>query len=304
MRRRTVTLTGARWIAVATVAVLGAAVIAVSALALQHTRGSAMTEPNTVPSFTLGVTTPTPEITSEPPAQPAPVQQTSERFLSLGSSAWWRATAGGCGVAEPIIERSVDGGATWSDVTPRYLGIAQVQSLTAFSAVDAEMVAAVGPACEVQALRTYTDGEFWEPYPDVLAVSRYLETDNAGVAVIAGESLPTPCADAAGFRASGDTVALVCNGSAWLRGTTGWTALPPGNVAALTVTGTDVLVAHRDASCAGVAVSRVSADDPAAAEPVGCVDGADPALPLAVATLGADVVVWAGNSLAVLEAVV
>ena len=51
------------------------------------------------------------------------------------------------------IERSNDGGQTWTDVTPRYLGIAQVASLDGIAVDAAEAVSAVGAGCGTQALR-------------------------------------------------------------------------------------------------------------------------------------------------------
>src|SRR3546814_11031113 len=92
----------------------------------------------------------------------------------------WRGIAGECGAAAPLIERSGDGGQSWEDVTPGYRGIGQVISLDSFAGTEAETVARMGAGCETQALRTFTQGEFWEPYPEVLAASRYADPAEIG----------------------------------------------------------------------------------------------------------------------------
>ncbi|WP_431797729.1 hypothetical protein [Microbacterium kunmingense] len=304
MSRRSVKLTGARWVAVAGVAALTIIVVVLASLALQRSRGETAAQPHPVPSFTLGVTTPTPTPTPEAPSPAPAASRADERFLTTGSAVWWRGVAGQCGVTEPLIEKSDDGGATWTDVTPRYLGIGQVLGLSAFTAADAEMVAAVGPACEVEALRTYTDGQFWEPYPEVLAASRYLDAADPSVVVFPGEPVTAPCPVPTGLRTSGDTAALICDGIAWVRTGAEWTALAPTGVAALTLVGSDILLAHADAACEGTAVSRVAANDPAGVQPVGCAAGTDPVESTAVSTSNGDVLLWSGDALAVLGGVV
>ena len=150
------------------------------------------------PTFDLGVQTPTP--TPTPTGDEVPPDR--RRLLSIGSAQWWRATAGACGGAAPLIERSSDGGATWTDVTPNYLGVAQVQTLDAFSSADAEVVAAT-VGCNAQALRTYTRGEFWESYPDVLAASRFVDPKDAASVRLPGGPVPAPCETAIGTARRG-----------------------------------------------------------------------------------------------------
>jgi hypothetical protein len=291
-----VNLTGARWVAVAGVAALTIVVVVLAALALQRSRGEGDAAANPVPSFTLGVTTPTPTPTAE--ASPgAQTNRAEERFLTAGSEVMWRGVAGECGVTEPLIERSVDGGGTWTDVTPRYLGIGQIMGMNAFSPIDAEVIAAVGPACEVQALRTYTDGEFWEPYPEVLAAAAYLDTIDSTILVSAEERLPPPCPTAQGLRTSGDVAALICDGSVWLRIGEEWVVSAVNDVSALYIAAPEVWVAFRDKSCEGLAVSRVMATPESNARPIGCVEGADPAAAAALTVLNGTALLWAGDGI-------
>ncbi|MCP2638119.1 hypothetical protein K0817_016320 [Microbacterium sp. HD4P20] len=283
-----------RWIAIAAVAAL-AIVVGVLAIAAYQRANPEPTpaEAGPVPSFDLGVKTPTP--TPSAPAA-APIALEAQRYLSVGGALWWRATAGACDGPAPVVERSPDGGETWIDVTPTYRGIAQVQSLDAFSAQDAEMVAAMAE-CETQALRTYTNGEFWESYPDVLAISRYVSPTDAATVVLPSGPVPAPCAQAWGLRASGDAVALVCDARAWSWSGEEWQQLAPENAIALTLDGGDVIVAHTTPDCAGVALSRATAES---SSPVACAEGVDPAAPTAIDLAGADLSLWSADSLVTL----
>lgn len=283
----------AKWVAIAGIAVLVAVVTVLVFAALQHARPEPAgdgAEP--VPEFTLGVQTPTPTPT---PTDSAPVLEQT-RLLGLGSEVWWRATAGSCTGPAPLIERSYDQGATWTDVTPTYRGIAQVQTLEAFSARDAEIVAAMA-GCEPQALRTYTRGEFWDSYPDVLAASRYIDPGDRATVHLPSGPVPAPCPAAFGLHAFGDVVALICDDRAWSWTGAEWVALAPENALAVAVDGGDVLVAYRAEDCAGVAIARVAADTPDVAATVGCAEGTDAAAPAAIAPRGDGVVAWIGDAL-------
>ncbi|WP_019181004.1 hypothetical protein [Microbacterium yannicii] len=284
-----------RWIATAAIALL-AIVVGVLAYAA-YQRANPDIDPDAAvpaPSFSLGVQTPAATPTPTP-AAPGAVALDAQRFLSIGGIQWWRATAGACDGAAPLIERSPDRGETWFDVTPTYRGILQVQSLDAFSAEDAEMVAAMA-GCETQALRTYTYGEFWEPYPEVLAASRFVVASDAATVVLPSGPVPAPCAQAWGFRASGDTAALLCEGSAWRLSAEEWEQLPVERAVALTIDGTDVLVAHGSSDCAGIALARAT---PESLSPVGCAEGLDPSAPTAIDLSGSDLHLWSADSLSV-----
>ena len=305
MSRRAVYLTGAHWVAVASVAVLTIVVVVLAALALQRSRDDGVAAANPVPSFTLGVTSPTPTPTPTPEASPgAQFNRAEERFLTAGSEVLWRGTAGECGVTEPLVERSDDGGVTWTDVTPRYLGIGQVMAMSAFSTVDVEMVAAVGPECEVQALRTFTDGEFWEPYPEVLATSSYIDPSDPSTLILGSDTSSAPCPAATGLRTDGDTAALMCDGVAYTRSGTDWIALEPTGVAALTLVSSDIVLAHADGACLGTAVTRIPPGEPTAVQPVGCVAGTEPTAASGITTRNGGVVLWSGEIIGVLDGVV
>jgi hypothetical protein len=282
----------ARWLAIAGVGVLVAGVAALTWAALQHANPPAAAgEAEPVPTFELGVQTPSPTPTPTPTAERLALEE--RRMLAIGSEVWWRATAGSCTGPAPVVERSNDRGSTWIDVTPEYLGIRQVQTLEAFSGRDAEMIAGMAD-CEPEALRTFTRGEFWESYPDVLAASRYVEPRDAGSVHLPSGPVPAPCPGAFGLHGFGDTVALVCAERAWSWAGEEWVALAPEGVVALTVDRSDVVVAHRSADCAGVALSRVAPD--ASVASLGCAEGSDAAAPVAIDVSGDSVMVWSAGS--------
>jgi hypothetical protein len=299
-RPRTAFSTSARWLAGVLVSVLAIATIVLVVLAIQNTRPvEPAIDPEPVPTFSFGVgATPTSAPTvSEAPAASAPPQAAEERLLSVGSGRMWRGTAGDCGVTAPLIERSTDGGATWDDVTPTYRGIGGLLSLDAFAQTEAEIVAEMGAGCEIQALRTFTQGEFWEPYPEVLAASRYLDTAATPSVVTPQGAVPAPCAAPRSFRAQGEIVALVCDGVPQRLVDGAWVTLPTQDVAALAATSDSVLTAATAPECTGVQVAEWSGPDFAAASVLGCAEGLDPAAPLALAGDGDAVVLWSADSL-------
>ncbi|MGP3535779.1 hypothetical protein ACTU3I_13355 [Microbacterium sp. RD1] len=214
----------------------------------------------------------------------------------MGPGAMWRAVAGECGSVAPLMERSTDGGQTWREVTPRYLGIGQVITLDAFAGTEAESVARMGAGCETQALRTFTQGRFWEPYPEVLAASRYLDPATPATVITPDGPLAAPCDDPRSARAAGSTLALVCAGTPFvLGGDRQWVQLPVPDAAALSIVGDRILVAARAAGCDGLAVTALSGSGFADAASLGCAP-ADPAAPVAVAAFDDGAVVWSGDA--------
>lgn len=286
------------WVAGALVGVLAVAVIVVSVLAIAHGRETAPTAetPRPVPTFTAA-RTPTPT----PTASPAPAVAdpgAAERFLAVGDGAMWRAVAGACNGPAPTLERSTDGGATWSDVTPRYRNIARIDRVDPFAGSQAEMVAAIAGGCQTQALRTFTGGQFWDPYPDVLAASTYIDPQNPASIVTPTGSVAAPCPQPYGLRGSrSSTIGVICDGTVYVLPAGGqWSALPVTGAAAIAMSDSAVLVAHAAEGCAGTQVDSVPVAGGAGAV-VGCAAAADPQTPLALAATGTTVTLWAGANL-------
>lgn len=302
-RPRTTLSTPAKWLAGVLVAVLAIATVVLVVLAIERTRPVAPDEsPEPVPSFSFAATAsatpaPSPTVSATPAAAEATVAPAAGRFLSVGSGAMWRATDGGCGELAPVIERSVDGGITWSDVTPAYRDIAGLTSLDSFAGTQAEIVASMGAACETQALRTFTQGEFWAPYPEVLAASRYLDPADGVTAVTPQGRFTAPCAAPSSLRAQGEIVAVLCDGAVSTLADATWTLLPATDVVALAAANGELLTASLSPGCEGVALTRWSGADLSSSAPLGCAPAIDPAAPLAIAADGDAVVLWSADTL-------
>jgi hypothetical protein len=287
--------TSARWLAGAAVAVLAIAAIVLTVAAIERVRPEPVAV-TPIPTFSFGSqtrpTTPTPSTT---PTSSAPVPSTSaaeQRFLSAGSGGIWRATAGACNGPSPVVERSVDGGQTWTDVTPVYKGIRQVISLSSFAGTEAEMIAAVGPNCDVQALRTFTQGEFWDSYADVLRTSTYRSLGNTAELQTPAGLRAAPCSDPRGIRATGDTIALICHGIGQVSVGSGWRDLGPATAVALTADA--VLVGTTVDGCDGLALLRITSTV-SSAQSLGCADGTDLSAPTAIASDATSLWVWSAD---------
>lgn len=291
--------------------VLTVAVAALSITALRQGRGPGDVDATAgpVPTFTYAHHTPaaptaspvrtvSPSPTASADTSPGP----AERFLSVGADAMWRGTAGVCGAAAPLIERSSDGGSTWQTVTPTTKGITQLFSLTSFGGRNATAVVELGSSCAKNTLRTYTDGQFWEPYPDIFALDTYALPGERAV-MVEGKRIATPCRMPWGLRSAGGVTALVCEGTAYRLDGQTWAALSPG-ARAVAVTSTGVYVAHTDAACAGIRITAHPTS--AAAADLGCttLDASDAEVVALDATggtsgtsgsAGTGLALWVGN---------
>lgn len=287
-----------RIVAVVAVAALAVGAGVLSVLALQRTERT--DTPQTAPpaptfSFAPGggaTSTPTPTATPDAGADAA-----AERFAAVFGDQVWRATAGSCAAPEvaPVVEYSTDDGATWIDVTPA--DARQVLQLAAFGEGQGEVIAATGDDCAPAALRTYTAGRAWESYPNVLAGSTYVDPADRARIVMAGSPVAAPCADVRSVRSSRGVVGVVCDGVAYVGGSTGqWTEVTPEAIALDAVSGT-IVVAHSAAACSGgVAVTRYASAGAAAGE-LGCVSDVDAATPAALSVLDDALVLWSGDAI-------
>lgn len=286
-----------RWIAGVLVGVLVVAVGVLAWMAYEHVSPSDAT-PSPTASSSLGpitpTTTPTPTPTPTPEANP--VDLDAQRFLiTAGESSVWRAVAGSCtGDAATVVERSTDNGGSFADVTPTYRGVTQVASLDPFDTAQAEMIVGVDAACDPQAMRTFTGGEFWEPYDEVLAASTYVSFEDAGTIATPDGAIDAPCGTAWGLRTSGAAMALICDDTAY-RYDGDWNALATdGSPVAVAFDGDTIRVATTGAaSCAGILVSTADSD----AQQLGCAADAPTSGAVALATRGTQSVLWAGDEL-------
>ncbi|TXK15413.1 hypothetical protein FVP74_03175 [Microbacterium saccharophilum] len=291
------------------VTVLAVAVILLAVYALQQTGAEATGARATPkPTFSFGgpaplptgdaaTGTPTPSPTADAGSD-ATTPGADERFLAVGEDALWRGTAGACGGDAPTIEVSYDTGATWTDVTPTYRGIAQLRTLSTFGGPNAETVADVGEDCETQALRTFTAGEFWAPYPDELASSTYVDPADDATIITPDGAIEAPCAEPWDIRARGGVVALICDGSAYVRDADEWAPLVETGAAGLSVSADGAIaIAHTVSSCDGVAISRY---EDGATDETECVGDVDPRVSGAIAFAGDALLLWFGDAVVTL----
>lgn len=282
--------TGRRVIVIAAIAVLGVVVAVLAGMAL--TRAQPVASDVTPEVFTT--VAPTPSATPTPTPTPIPdasLNRADERFLSFVGASGWRATAGACDGAAPLLQR-MSGTGEWADVAPRGNDVRQIASLDAY-ADGVEFIGGVGDACAAMALRTFSGGAAWESYEGSLARSRYVDLINPALVRTRAGEIAAPCTDAAGLRAWGATVAVICDGQAWRQSNETWTALAPTNVKALAIDDAELIIGHQSNACAGLTLTRLSGDD---AVEVLCAENVDPTQPVAIAPTGDSVAVWAADN--------
>ncbi|MFS0712886.1 hypothetical protein ABC195_03320 [Microbacterium sp. 2P01SA-2] len=295
----------ARALSVAGVGALALVVIALTALALQHDRSPEPAVAPTagpVPSFSFRSegrpATPTPS----PTVAPAAGGGAADRFLARSSEGTlWRATAGACDGDEPVVERSDDGGTTWTDVTPRSRGIEQVRALSGLSGTEAELVADLA-GCAPQLLRTFTQGRFWDPYPDLLTRATYPSGSAPTVLTSPSGEVSLPCAAPASVRVGAQQTAVICDGVPYTRvGTGAFAPLPLMDAVALDVLGRATAVARVDGGTCGEALAVSWVDAAGVAAPSECIPGTDAAAPAAIAAFEDEIIVWSGDAIATIE---
>ncbi|MDY0830169.1 hypothetical protein SK224_13630 [Microbacterium sp. BG28] len=264
-------------------------VLAVAAIALAVFALTPRTPPETRP---LRTTAPSPAPSASPSTSPSPTASASsapaaspgaeERFLAVGEQAMWRASAGDCGTLPPLLERSTDGGRTWSDVTPRYLGIGEILHVEAFVGTEARIVARMGATCETQGLRTFTQGRFWEQDAATLAAATYVDPAAPAVVVTGSGRVEAPCPSPWGAQGDADALTLVCEGVAQQWDGGAWQAVAERAVAVV-ATADGARAARTDPSCAGLLVGDTCLADA-------------PAGPAALASTPGAVWLWAGDT--------
>jgi hypothetical protein len=113
--------------------------------------------------------TPAPTAVATPSASPAPSPSATSTPSFSGfanGTVGYRATSGSCSGSGAVIERTLDGGATWQNVNPTDITIREVQSMIVVDDRHVDLLARYGNGCVLSDISTYTQGEFWQVYPD------------------------------------------------------------------------------------------------------------------------------------------
>lgn len=263
----------------------------------------------TAPS-TNGTTGPVPTFTSQPrPTSTAPTPSSSAdragsdaagpRFLAaIDGQEAWRGFAGACGGTDGVIERTVDGGATWTRVNAggepgTVLGLhAQARTVS--------VLIGTGSDCSPVVRSSSDGGRTWE---DGAAGAAGAGVVPAGIAVSSG-IVEAPCPAPRQVYEGDFTTAVVCRDQLqWRSGTGAWVGVPLAGVRSLADDGDAYLIARVGVTeCEGVELVSLRAVGVTAAsrtEPVGCAADSDPDGAIALARAGAYLWLWAGGTVAV-----
>lgn len=309
-KRRTGSVGGAgrRWVIAGITAFVAADLVLV---------GWAMNSVSATPSAPEGIaSTPVLSPTPTTPSPTPPVAASSSAIpnaiapthvlAALDGTVAWRATTGPCPQTSATLQLTTDGGATWkpSDASGP-TGASSVLRITVRSTTEADAITLDDTACAPQYIGTYVSGDNWATYPDELAGSWYFDP-KAPTVVHAprGSNVATPCKIVVGLAAKdASNAAVLCSDHTLYRtanaGTTWGKPLAVAGAVALAATADGYAIAATDlASCAGVAVSRVSWASGGAAS-AACFHA--PLLQpgtVAIASGGSTLWLWAGDALA------
>ena len=286
-------------VAVVVVALIVIDVVLV-ALALGRTAPEQNGPAGSIPTFTqMPHASESPRASATADADAAGTKEQGRRLLAAvdGQEAW-RASGGSCGGPRPVLEHSVDGGATWVKVG---LGT-DVGSLMAIRASNAELsiLAGVGDDCTATA-RTSTDaGVTWAAGAPG-AAGAGISTDGI---VLASGTVQAPCADPIDAFQGDKTSVVICDGQLeWRTGEAAWVDVPLGGVRSVGVDGGEYTLARVGAaSCDGVQIETMSASDvtpSSSTTPIGCADGADTDNTVTIDRAGQDVWLWDGETVRV-----
>jgi len=265
--------------------------------------GYALTRPATggndplAPIPTFGATSaPTPTPTPTPPPEPLP--ESAPRFMvSVDGTIGWRSTAGSCPGEAAVIERTVDGGASWEHTPVDDLTVHQVLSLSGTEST-VQAVARVEGGCSVDLLASFTEGDFWSQYPERVAEFSFIDPTSPSVLQIGGEATEAPCASPRELRTGSAAIGVVCDGALFemLDGSTDWTSIAiPGLLAiAPNDTGYALAVAGVE-GCAGLSFQLLPLlSEGVGPTPISCVSDVELAQ-VTLAQSGESVWLWGGD---------
>lgn len=236
--------------------------------ALAATAPGPRQEANTIAPFTRPSRTPSPTPSPEPHFIAAP------RFLAaVNDQVAWRATEGSCGGPDAVIERTEDGGATWSQLSTAKHQVHQVMALLDPGVAIASVVGMAGADCTLGYFSSFTRGQFWEPYPQYLGGASYLDSSDSGTVHVASATATAPCADVLQLSVVDGIAAVLCTDTLFERRGEGWVEVPVPGILAFTPTETGYTVAISSASgCPGVAIASLASPLTTGSAPVtvGC----------------------------------
>lgn len=196
--------------------------------------------------------TPSPTSVDEP-VSPSP------QFLSMYDGTFGiRATAGSCTGAPAVVQRTSDGGATWTAVTFDGVDVRQVLALDYVSDSQINVVAAAAD-CTQTVVTSFTGGEFWQAYPEQIGSATYVQPTDQTTVRVEGTNMTAPCTVREVQSVTQTVVVLCSDGSVQVRSSAG--AWAPANVSralAMAPSGPSGLVlAVSEPTCSGVLIRSI-----------------------------------------------
>lgn len=254
-----------RLVALAAIVILAVVVALLSSYALRSpTIADAGGIPGPIPTWAEG----TPSLSSSAPPKPGDLSADpvlGDRHIAMRDTmTGMRFSEGVCGGDLPRMETTSDGGSTWNFVS---FGGVDVRHIASGSYEDddrIELVVGIADECRTSVAATYTDGQFWEEYPDRLAQKTYLTADRKSI-VRNGESTAAPCSEVSAVeQVESDLYAGCTSGLYSLNLNGGWHSVDQQAINSLgtDAAGASVWATIHSADCDGVAIEKI-VDGPA-----------------------------------------
>jgi hypothetical protein len=288
------------WVAVV-VTVLVVADVVLVALALGRTAPEQHGPAGPIPTYTStpnSTQTPSPGASSSAGAAGAGDAMTRHMLSAVNGTEAWRASGGSCSSARPVLQRSVDGGATWAAID---LG-EDVHAVTALRATSGtvSILADVGDDCTPTARTSDDHGDTWA----AAKRSDLGATISDTVIGLSTGDIESPCDGPVDAYEGRFTTLVACGLQVeWRRGTSPWVSVALPGVKAIADAGdTYTLARVGTATCNGVQIVSLPATQVVSGSqvsPTGCwEDGASDGL-VAIDLVGTTLWAWAGDRVAV-----
>lgn len=210
----------------------------------------------------------------------------------------WRASSGSCGGESGVVQRTSDGGASWTDVTLDVGG--PVFGIAGASGGRLAVMVGSGASCDPQVRVSDADGTLW-------AEGRLTDVGSAiepaGIR-LDGVAEDAPCARASDAYQGQFTTLVACgeDGLRWRNGSSAWAAVRVPGALAVADDGDSYLVARSDVpGCEGVRIDSMQAVGVTAGTRtvgLGCVTGTSDG-PVALGRSGDTVWLWGGHDVRV-----
>ncbi|WP_135849747.1 WD40/YVTN/BNR-like repeat-containing protein [Serinibacter arcticus] len=232
----------------------------------------------------------------------APASLATRQIVAVDGDVAWRSTLASCGQGAALVERTLDGGASWDAAE------LDIDSVVRLRATDAGSAFVVGAAqdCATALASTTDGGDTWSRADATLSSAWFLApTDRTFVAGPRGDA-PVPCPAGAVDLAAVDVQrgAVLCqDGSLAISADGGqsWaTTVSVAGARALTQNGSAYVVATFEGPCEALSVYGISSDGQSQNEPLACAP-VTTAGDVAVSITGDLLWVWSGADLAISE---